>query len=113
MASPAATRRSKLDLAVRSLQPTQVRITGTPEARCSARLAIPASSLPRPRIAGVGQHRRLGTSEADVADAPEESGGLAAAQESAGVSETPGAARALEAGCGAASDLMSIRQPVS
>jgi hypothetical protein len=46
MMSPTATRRSKLDLAARSLQPTQVRITGIPEARCSDRVAIPTMSLP-------------------------------------------------------------------
>jgi len=46
MASPAATRRSRLDLAARSLQPTQVRITGVSGACCSARVAITSSSLP-------------------------------------------------------------------
>ncbi len=44
--SPTATRRSRLDLTARSLQPTQVRITGIPGARRSARAVIPAVSLP-------------------------------------------------------------------
>src|SRR5580698_758282 len=38
--------RGRLDLTARSLQPTQVRITGIPDARRSARAVIPAVSLP-------------------------------------------------------------------
>src|ERR1700733_1346319 len=44
MTSPTATRRSKLDLTTRSLQPTQVRMTGILDARRSDRTAIAVKS---------------------------------------------------------------------
>ena len=43
MTSPTATSRSRLDFSARSLQPTQVRMTGIPEACRSVRTAIPGS----------------------------------------------------------------------
>src|SRR5215469_11537759 len=43
MTSPTATRRSRLDFSARSLQPTQVRMTGTPEAGRSVRTAFPVT----------------------------------------------------------------------
>lgn len=43
MTSPTATRRSRLDFSARSLQPTQVRITGIPEAGRSVRTAFPVT----------------------------------------------------------------------
>jgi len=57
MASPVATRRSRLDLAARSLQPTQVRIGGTPVACWSARVAIATISLPCPDVAYTRRER--------------------------------------------------------
>ena len=80
--SPAATRRSRLDLTARSLQPTQV-LAGS---CCSVWTAIPPTSLPRSDITGTA-----------AAPGPPHSG-------------TPAAG---PASSGAASDLMSIRQPVS
>jgi len=59
MTSPTATMRSRLDLAARSLQPTQVRVTGVPGACCSDRSAIPLISLPCPHVAGVGRDLRF------------------------------------------------------
>jgi hypothetical protein len=59
MTSPAATRRSKLDFSARSLQPTQVRVTGIPEVCRSVRTAIPAPSLPRPNVPGTRRNLRL------------------------------------------------------
>ena len=50
MTSPAATRRSRLDFSARSLQPTQVRVTGIPEVCRSVRTAIPLTSLPCPHV---------------------------------------------------------------
>ena len=58
MASPAATRRSRLDLAARSLQPTQVRITGVSGACRSARVAITSSSLPPSQACRTGREFR-------------------------------------------------------
>jgi hypothetical protein len=52
MTSPAATRRSRLDLTTRSLQPTQVRIAGIPGTCRLARVAMTSLSLPRPRVSG-------------------------------------------------------------
>jgi hypothetical protein len=46
MPSPATTRRSRLDLAARSLQPTQVRTGKLPGSGSSDRTVIPHSSLP-------------------------------------------------------------------
>ena len=43
MTSPTATRRSRLDFSARSLQPTQVRMTGIPEACRSDRTASPGN----------------------------------------------------------------------
>jgi hypothetical protein len=59
MTSPAATRRSRLDFSARSLQPTQVRVTGIPEVCRSVRTAIPAASLPCPNVLGTRRNLQL------------------------------------------------------
>ena len=52
MTPPAATRRSRLDLAARSLHPTHVRTGKLPGAGCSDRTTIPHISLPCPHVQG-------------------------------------------------------------
>jgi hypothetical protein len=100
MSSPAATRRSRLDLTARSLQPTQVRVTGMPAdrlpARCSVRTVIPLTSLPRPRTPGTGADHAPG-----------------AGPQAGSTSEAAPAGAEPTADSGLASDLMSIRHPVS
>jgi hypothetical protein len=55
MTPPATTRRSKLDLAARSLHPTHVRTGKLPGAGCSDRTTIPHISLPCPHVRGTLQ----------------------------------------------------------
>jgi hypothetical protein len=52
MSSPAATKRSKSDLAARSLQPIHVRITGAARTGRKDRLVIVEISLPRRSVCG-------------------------------------------------------------
>src|SRR6476646_11218734 len=59
MTSPAATRRSRLDLTTRSLQPTQVRIAGIPGTCRLARVAMTSLSLPPPRVSGYAREPGL------------------------------------------------------
>jgi len=121
MASPAATRRSRLDLTARSLQPTQVRITGIPGACRSARVAI-TDPVYRVRTSPIPGE--------NCADEPGEPGAAGETDEADAYSEVwvmgppPGcsgdgaAGPAEEETAGssagtAASDLISMRQPVS
>jgi hypothetical protein len=83
-------------LTTRSLQPTQVRIAGIPGTCRLARVAMTASSLPRPRVSGYGRNR---------AGALAYSGPYSGAWAAGPAGEGPAGT--------AASDLMSIRQPVS
>jgi hypothetical protein len=55
MSSPTATKRSRLDLTARSLQPTHVRVGSC----CSARTVIPTISLPRSAPRRAGRPRRV------------------------------------------------------
>ena len=52
MSSPAATKRSKSDLAARLLQPMHVRIAGAARTGRKDRLVIVDASLPRRRVGG-------------------------------------------------------------
>ena len=52
MSSPAATKRSKSDLAARPLQPIHVRIAGAARTGRKDRLVIVEASLPRRRVGG-------------------------------------------------------------
>ena len=67
MSSPAVTRRSRLDLAVRSLHPTQVRTGKLPGPGSSDRTAIPPISLPCPHVQGI---RQLPRESSDQVRAP-------------------------------------------
>ena len=124
-ASPMATRRSRLDFAARSLQPTQVRTGKVPGSGGLDRTAIPNSSLPCHHVQGT---RQCDPGHPDYRARPSDRALLAAGQEADAVPALPPtrpapasrptspAWRGTGPGDGsatAASDLMSIRQPVS
>src|SRR6266699_5731407 len=112
MTSPAATRRSRLDFAARSLQPTQVRIGGIPGTGRSARMVITFMSLPCPRVSDTGRGPAPTGPLAGAAGEAEEAAGIR--PYSGACATGPADERTAGPSAGtAASDLMSMRQPVS